>query len=217
MFRKKIFVYSDKKIEIRVFDNDGNWVFFDDLSDVGINELELIDLIKTSLGFIFKVDANAISVGEGRISKESASLYISRELKGLEVILPPMNDFAVEDIKFRQRFENHTREIRSLFLRDIICVQDAYCTWEASLLCPTTSEFEFDSIYIDIGPETKVNVSSFKSGRFCDYAKKCVENPEVKSAFANVVRLLTNQSIMQSGIAHKYYDDGSGGSIIIYS
>lgn len=217
MFRKKIFVYSDSKIEIRVFDNDGNCVFFDNLSDVGINEFELVKLIKISLGLIFKINADAISVGEGRISKKSAYFYMSPELTGLEIILPPAKEFAIGEVKIRKRFEDCTREIMPLFLRDIISVQNVYCSWNASLLCPAPLGLEFDSIHLEIGPETKVEVTSFNSGDYCDYSKRCVENSEVKSAFANVVRLLTNKSIMQSGIAHEYYDDGSGHSIIIYS
>jgi len=95
-------------------------------------------------------------------------------------------------------------------------IQEALCGWYASLLCSNSSISECDSVHIQVDSDKRVEVTSFKSGNYCDYAKSCVENLDVKNAFAVVVSILTDDTVSQSALAHKYYDDGSGCSKIIY-
>jgi hypothetical protein len=212
MFYKNLLIFSDSNIVITVYDNDKNIVFFDELNDIGVDEIKLISSIRKAMGFILGIPPQSISIEKGQIEKRKSELSIS---KNLEIILPEANEFTVGEIQIR--IKNRKRLNDQVSIRDIVSIQNEHCQWQANLKCPVPSNLDFDSTHIDIDQDGSVEIRCFKSGNFCGSAKECAENLDVKNAFADVLHLLTGRDTSQSNTAHKYYNDGGGHSTIFYS
>ena len=214
MFKKDLRVQSNDSIGIWAYDQSHNKVFFDDLSDIGINEVKFINALKNAIALMLGYDdTSIISIDNGIVKKKRPWISSS----GLEIILPNHEEFALSDIRFRQRYPTR----HPLSFENIVYIEPGYCHWESSLGCQISSILPFDSFSLSSDCANNIEFRTWKVGNFAnanDYMKLCTEKPEVKDAFADVIRLLTGESLTQSSsTTHKYYDDGGGHSTIYYT
>jgi hypothetical protein len=115
------------------------------------------------------------------------------------------------------RKKNNLRE-NVIPFKDFFSVDNPYCTWKSDLNFPVQENYLFDSVHIDInGPNPIVEITFFKNGNYYRDTTNILEDTALKLYFKELTSIITNKQGLHVGqVTHKYYDDGSGSSKIIF-